>query len=44
VFYSGGFLVNARTGGPFCVGGYNALTSANWYFGSRLSALGRSRG
>jgi len=44
VFYSGGYLAVARTGGPFYVAGGDALTAAYWHFGSRLSALGRSRG
>lgn len=41
---SGGSLVGARLGGPFCVYALSALSVANWNVGSRLSALGRSRG
>jgi len=44
VFSSGGHLNNARSGGPFYAYGTNALTPAFWSFGSRPSALGRSRG
>jgi hypothetical protein len=39
VFYSGGNLNNARNGGPFYVNGNNALTTANWNFGSRNSGF-----
>lgn len=37
VFYSGGNLNNGRNGGPFYVNGNNALSTANWNFGSRNS-------